>query len=294
MNIALKSLKSGFSLPELGLGTWMMGGAMQQDPQNNDARDQEAIESAIQEGIFHIDTAEKYAEGYTETLIGKVIKHYDRTKLFLTSKVAEANHTYDGMARAIENSLKRLNTPYVDLCLLHGPNKQIPIQETMRGMDHLVKSGLVKHIGVSNFSVAQFKQAQHHTSHKIVANQVHYNLLVREVEQKNILSFCQENDIMLIAWRPLEKGIFTQISDRTIKTIMQKYEKSINQVAINWLVSQQNIVTISMTRNKSHLKENLGGIGWYMDPKDVELIRTTFPNKLITSPAVPIQDWVWE
>jgi len=294
MNIALKSLKSGFSLPELGLGTWMMGGAMQRDSQNYDARDQEAIKSAIQEGIFHIDTAEKYAEGYAEKLIGKAIAQYDRSNLILTSKVAEANQTYESMARAIENSLKRLNTPYIDLYLLHGPNKHIPIQETMRGMDHLVKSGLVKHIGVSNFSVEQFKQAQHNTSFKIVANQLHYNISVREVEYKNILSYCQNNDIMLIAWRPLEKGIFIQMHDKNLQFITKKYKKTINQVAINWLVSQQNVVTITMTRNKDHLKENLGGVGWYMDSKDVEQIRTTFPHQLNTSPAVPIQDWMWD
>ncbi len=294
MKIALKSLKSGFSLPELGLGTWMMGGAMQQDPQNDDTRDLEAIEGAIQEGILHIDTAEKYAEGYTETLIGKVLAHHDRTKLILTSKVAEANQTYDGMARAIENSLKRLNTHYVDLYLLHGPTKEIPIQETMRGMDHLVKSGLVKHMGVSNFSVAQFEKAQQLTPYKIVANQLHYNMLVREVEHKKILTFCQNNDVMLIAWRPLEKGIFTQVHDKILQSVMKKYDKTLIQLAINWLVSQQNVVTISMTRNKTHLKENLGGIGWYMDPNDIELIRTAFPHQLNTSPAVPIHDWVWE
>jgi aryl-alcohol dehydrogenase-like predicted oxidoreductase len=111
--------------------------------------------------------------------------------------VADGHHSHDGVIQALEGTLKRLGTDYLDLYLLHAPDRDVHIRETMRAMNTLVKQGIVKHIGVSNFSVEQFKMAQEYSEEKIVANQLHYNLQVRELERserfiirKTMFSYC--------------------------------------------------------------------------------------------------------
>ncbi|KKQ88997.1 MAG: hypothetical protein UT13_C0001G0644 [Candidatus Pacebacteria bacterium GW2011_GWF2_38_9] len=104
----MKTLKNGFSMPMFGLGTWQMGGRETRDFQNNDQKDISAIQKAIELGIMHIDTAESYADGYAETLLGQAILGYDRSKLFLTTKIHAEHLKYDDVLRSCEASLKRM------------------------------------------------------------------------------------------------------------------------------------------------------------------------------------------
>ena len=152
MQIPTKKLHNGFELPVFGLGTWQMGGRETHDPTNNDEQDIAAIQEAIRLGITHIDTAESYADGYTEQLVGKAIKDVDRSTLFLTSKVRPRNLKYDDVLKSCTESLKRLQTDYLDLYMIHKPNDEISITETMSALDRLVAEGLVKYIGVSDFA----------------------------------------------------------------------------------------------------------------------------------------------
>ena len=187
-NIQTKTLKNGFSIPIFGLGTWEMGGRMERDRSNDDRADIQAIKNAIDAGITHIDTAEVYANGYSEKLLSKAIRDYDRSKLFIVSKVARVNQQYEQVKESCKESLKRLGLSYVDLYLLHAPSQDTPIEETMRAIDELIEEGLIKSIGVSNFTVKQLERAQKATKNKIVVNQNHYNLIVRESE-KEILQY---------------------------------------------------------------------------------------------------------
>src|SRR5690348_11499138 len=175
MIIPTKQLKNGFTMPVFGLGTWEMGGRLDKDT-THDSDDIQAIRQAIDVGISHIDTAEKYAAGHAEELVGEAIQGYDRAKLFIASKVRPENFKYDDVLKAVENSLKRLKTEYLNLCYLHSPNDEVSIEETMKAMDTLQEEGLVKNIAVSNFTIERFEQAQSVTSNKIVANQLHLNL----------------------------------------------------------------------------------------------------------------------
>lgn len=289
MKIPTKKLKSGFEMPVFGLGTWMMGGDVRRDPNNDDEADIQAIKNAIEMGIAHIDTAEKYAEGHAEELVGQVIKGCDRSKLFICSKVAEQNLRYDDLIKACKQGLKRLQTDYLDLYLIHGPNPDISIKGTMRAMDFLLGEGLIKNIGISNFTVERSKEAQSYTKNKIVVNQLHLNLIFREPERKGLLDYCQENDVMFVAWRPVQKG---ELAKKGVYTILdemcQKYNKTPAQIAINWLISQPNVVTLSKMRNPDHLKENLGALGWQMEEKDIERLRKEFPNQQDVSDTVPL------
>ncbi len=286
MNIPTKKLKNGFELPVYGLGVWEMGGRGEVDT-SKDGTEIEAIQSAIDAGITHIDTAESYGVGHAEELVGKAMQGYDRSKLIVATKVSAPHQSYDGLRRSFEASLKRLGTDYVDLYLLHRyPDVGIPIAETMRAMDELVEQGVVKNIGVCNLSPNRFDEAQKHTQHKLVCNQVHYNVQYREMEDKGVLNYCQENDVLLVAWRPVQKGTLPQT--KLIDDLAQKYNKTPTQVVINWLISQDHVVTISKTSHIEHLKENLGAAGWTMEPEDIERIRKEFPGQKLVSDAVPL------
>jgi diketogulonate reductase-like aldo/keto reductase len=131
-----------------------------------------------------------------------------------------------------------------------------------------------------------FDEAQKHSKHKLVCNQVHYNVQYREIEDKKILDYCQKNDVMLVAWRPVQKGALPE--SNILSELAKKYDKTPTQIAINWLISQPNVVTISKTSNIEHLKENIGSIDWELEAADVERIREEFPNQQLLSDAVPL------
>lgn len=269
-----------------GLGLWQMGGRWESDT-SQDTREINAIQAAIKAGVTHIDTAESYGNGHAEELLRKAIKGYDRKKLIVATKVSGPNQGYDDLRRSFDASLTRLGVDYVDLYLLHRfPEPGTDIAETMKAMDELVDQGAIKNIGVCNMTPKRFEEAQKHTKYKLVCNQVHYNVQYREIEKKDVLKHCQREDIMLVAWRPVQKGSLPKAT--LIKELAKKYDKTGIQIIINWLISQQNVVTISKTSSLEHLKENLGAVNWTMETEDVERIRKEFPDQKRASDAVPL------
>lgn len=278
-----KTLKCGFSMPVLGMGTWQMGGRMERDSRNDDAGQIQALKTGLDLGFNLIDTAESYADGKAEELVGEAIRGYDRGKLFLTSKVWKTHVAYDDVLRAAENSLKRLGTDYLDLYLYHQVNNEVPLKETMRAFDRLVSEKLVRHIGVSNFALERFKRAQACAEHKIVVNQIHYSLSVREPESE-LLPWLQENDVMIQAWRPL-RGV---PDCALLNELCAKYGKTKSQIALNWLIMQKNIVTITASSSARHIQDNLDAAAFEMALSDVELLTRDFPEKKFISDAVPL------
>ena len=275
-------------MPVFGLGTWLMGGDINFDPKNDDQADIKAIKTAIDLGITHIDTAEKYAQGHAEEFVGQAIKDSDRSKLFIVSKVSDDNLKYDDVLKSCLASLKRLETNYLDLYLIHSPNHEIPIKATMRALDKLKADGLIKNIGVSNFSIASFKAAQSCTKNKIVVNQVHYNLIIREAVVSGLLKYCQENDVILEAYRPFEKGMLFNAGGAALDKIANKYQKTKAQVVINWLIFQANVVTLSKMREPEHIKENLDALTWQLSDEDVEWLKNNFSGQKDRSPVCPL------
>lgn len=274
-------------MPVYGLGTWQFGGNEAHDPDNDDKANIAAIRSAIKLGVTHIDTAEIYADGYNEILIGKAIQGLDRSKLFIASKVYRNHARYDAVITAAKDSLRRLGITYLDLYYTHRMNPpDVPYRDTMRAMDRLVDEGLVKQIGICNYTIDAIQEAQSHLKHKIVAAQLHLNLQYREPERKGVLQYCQENDMLFVAWRPLQKGAL--LSSPVLQEIAKKYRKTPAQIALNWLISQKNVVTLSKTGSRKHLQENLGALGWELEKEDIEKLRTDFPDQQAISDTVPL------
>ena len=271
---------NNFKLPVIGLGTYRFGGYKEAD-YSNDEESIRTLKEAINLGYTFIDTAEVYGDNHCEELIGEAIKEFDRSKLFIVTKVDKLHLKYDDVIFAAKASLRRLKTNYIDLYLIHAPNPNILIEETMKAMNYLVEQKLVKFIGVSNFEVHQLKEAQKYSKNKIVVNEIEYSLLTRDdgdynnkdMESKTV-PYCQENDILIITERPLERGLLTK-PHYVLDSLCNKYNKTRSQIAINWLISKKNIVTIPMSSNIEHLKENLGAIGWNLSSEDIKLLDKT-------------------
>ena len=286
MKIPTKTLKSGFALPVYGLGLWQMGGRAEADT-THDAREIEALVRAAESGVTHFDTAEQYAAGHSEELLGLALKGAERSAFTIATKVSPWNHHPDSMVRSLDTSLKRLQMDYVDLYLLHKfPDAGTPLEAAMAQLKSFVAEGRVKHIGVSNCSVARFRYLQNLSENPLVCNQLHYNVLVREAEHSGLLAQCQNEDALLVAWRPLQKGSLATAP--VISSLANKYGKTPVQIMINWLVSQQNVVTIAKTSSHEHLLENLGAVDWLMESTDIERIRAEYPDQRPVSDAIPL------
>lgn len=274
-------------MPVYGFGTWQMGGQKERDASNDDEADVAGIKFALDNGVTHIDTAESYANGYAETLVGKAIHGYNRSKIFLASKVREKNLGYESILNSCKQSLERLGTHYLDLYLLHKYSKKVPLRNSMRALDKLVENGVVKNIGVCNFTKEHLAEAQGYTKNKIVCNQVHYNLIFREPERKDLVKYCQNNDVFLSAWRPV--GNLIGNIPFVLKEMCDKYKKTSSQIAINWLISQPHVITLAKTRQVSHLNENLGALNWQMEPDDIKRLSKEYPNQQDISDDVPLE-----
>ncbi|MCF8303755.1 MAG: aldo/keto reductase [Bacteroidales bacterium] len=270
-----KQLFDGTKIPALGFGTWEMGGRSQRNT-TNDNQEIEAIHTAIEKGLHHIDTAEKYGSGHSEELVYEATKDFNRNELFLTSKVSPMHLRYDELLFSAEQSLKRLGTDYLDLYLIHEYNPKISLNETMKAMNRLVDEKMVRYIGVSNFQKRQMKEAQYYSHYKVAVNQVEYSLVTRNKGRYNtgmeneILPYCQKNNIIFIAWRPLGKGAIAAHEFPLMEELKKKYNKTAAQIAINWLLAKDKVITIPKASKISHLEDNLGALGWSLSEEDVK------------------------
>jgi len=261
-------------IPSLGLGTWKIGGDRIASTVN-DVSEIAAIQKAIELGYTLIDTAEMYSAGHCEELIGKAILNTERKKLFLVSKVYKTNLQYDKVIEACKNSLKRLGTDYLDSYLIHSPNPQVPLKETLDAMNFLVKEGLTKTIGVSAFSLELLKEARLNSDVPIVMNQIEYSLFARNLGyygasknmEKEVIPYQQKEGIITMSVRPLERGLL--LGNEIVKEIAQKYNKTPAQLALNWLIQKEGVVAIPKSTNEVHLKENLGALGWKIKKEDL-------------------------
>lgn len=150
----------------------------------------------------------------------------------------------------------------------------------MRAMDWLVENELIRNIGVSNFLPEHLEQAMAATKYKIVNNQIHYSLSARAHERNGTLDFCRRHQILITAYEPLKKGALVKQGEvPVVDEICEKYQKTPAQVALRWLVQKPGVVTIFKTRNKEHLAENLGALGWEMSAEDQRKLDQSFPEK---------------
>ena len=230
-----------------------------------------ALKKGLELGINLIDTAEIYQ---TESLVAEAIKGHKRDELFIATKVFQNHLRYADVLKAAQNSLNRLQCSYIDLYQIHWPNPRVPIKETMKAMEKLVDDGKVRYLGVSNFSLAQTKEAEEALSkNKLASNQVEYNLKVRTIEN-DLLPYCEQNEIVILAYRPVAHGALTN-PDAKLRAVMDEISekhgsKTPAQITLNWLKSKSEVVfPIPRASRPERVIENLGSTGWSMDPEDM-------------------------
>ena len=262
------------TLPKIGFGTWKIGGASSAD-HSVDSKSLAALRYALEVGYTHFDTAEMYGSGHSEELVGQAVRGsgLKREDLFITSKVLPSHLDYDAVLTACENSLRRLRMDYLDLYLIHWPTAGMKLEDSSRAMNKLVRDGKVKHLGVSNFNLRLLQQSQALSETPIVTNQVPYSVSERAYAKNGVLEYCQQKDILLTAYEPLDKGHLR--SNKALETIAKAHNATIFQIALAWVISQPRVITVPMSFNPGHIRENFESI-------NIELTKEEFAalNKL--------------
>ena len=269
------TMPGGRAVPALGLGTWNMGEA-----QADEAREIASIRKAVELGMTVIDTAEMYADGKSEKVVGKAMQGI-RDNVFLVSKVYPWNAGAKGTIEACENSLRRLGTDRMDLYLLHWRG-DYALAETVAAFETLKADGKIGAWGVSNFDTADMQELFAVPDGKnCAANQVLYNLSRRGPEY-DLLPWCQNHGIPVMAYSPIEQGRL--IKNHELIRIAKAYQATPAQVSLAFLLERDGVLAIPKTANAERVKENRGAVDLEITEEDWEALDAAFPPPTNKSP----------
>ncbi len=249
--------KTGEQIPVLGQGT--MGIKAGKDKEYYE-KWKDSLKKGIELGMTHIDTAELYNRGTSEKVIGEAIKEYDRDDIFITSKLFPKHFGYKSMIKACSKSLERLDIKYLDLYLVHFPSFVFSkIKKHMRVMEQLLNEGKIRYIGVSNYSIDQFKKGQENLKKaEIVANQLHANI-VRQKHIHNSLPYYKKEGVILTAYSPLSHRGYTNLKGdlrQKLDHVAKLHNASIQQIALAWLINHENVIAIPKAFQIQHIEAN--------------------------------------
>lgn len=256
------------SVPALGQGTWNMG-----EKKKERAEEIAALRLGLDLGMTLIDTAEMYGDGKSEELIAEAIDGR-RDEVFLVSKVLPHHATRRGTIKACEGSLSRLKTDWIDLYLLHW-REDVPLEETLEGFETLVQDGKIRHWGVSNFDVADMEELLDLPGgSKVTTNQVLYNLTRPGIEY-DLLPWCRERQIPIMAYSPIEQGRLLKKS--VLKEIASRLGVTPSQVALAWVLRHDDVIAIPKAGNPKHVRENYGAFDVKLSKQDLFVLDKAFP-----------------
>jgi len=269
VTVPTKTLPSGAELPVLGLGTYDL----------DDGETADSVRAALDAGYAHIDTAEGY---HNEAVIGDVLAEYDRDDAFLTSKVLAKNLNYESVIESCEASLDRLGTDYLDLYLIHWPNPAISLRETLRAMAELRDRGLVRDVGVSNFSAYQLSCAHHVSDVPIAVNQIEFHPWL---QRPDLVDYCRETDTVVEAAAPLARtDVF---DDEVVAELAGKYEVHPAQVVVQWAIDS-GVVPLPRSSTPAHVRAN-ADLDWELDEADRRRLDERDRDRPVYD--TPARDW---
>lgn len=262
------TLRSGATVPALGLGTWQMG-----EHAGKAAQEVEALRHGIDLGLTLVDTAEMYGEGGAEEIVGRAIDGR-RDDVFLVSKVYPWNASREGTIAACERSLRRMKADRIDLYLLHWRGEQ-PLAETVEAFEHLRSQGKIGAWGVSNFDLGDMEELLAlPDGRNCAANQVLYNLSRRGAEY-DLLPWCQERGIAVMAYSPIEQG--SLVRHEALIRIAKAYQATPAQVALAFLLERDGVIAIPKSSHAERVAENRGAASIDLTDDDVEALDAAFP-----------------
>ena len=304
--------KDGPYLTEIGLGAWAIGGSWAWGWGEQDDRESiDTIHRSLELGINWIDTAAVYGLGHAEEVLARAIAER-RWEVFIATKCGlvwddrgrvRNNNRPESIRKECENSLRRLNAEIIDLYQIHWPDPNVPVEESWGEMTRLQEEGKVRFIGVSNFGVDLLERCQ--AIHPVQSLQPPYNMVHRDVE-KEILPWCKEHQVGVVAYSPLQSGLLTGKFTRdflhtlaeddwrrkqhhpmftepmyskvldfvdSIRPIAEKYDKTVAQLAIAWVLMHPAVTSaIVGARKPSQIEQNVGGAGWSISQEDMNAI----------------------
>lgn len=246
---------NGARIPVIGLGTWQLNGDLCVD----------LVSEALRLGYRHVDTAAMYGN---EAEVGEGVRasRVPRDDVFITTKVwLDDLHARD-FERSVERSLTKLQLPHVDLVLIHWPNSRIPLAETIGAMNKVKRTGLTRHIGVSNFTVALVEQAVRLSAEPLVTNQVEMHPFL---DQSKVIAACKQHGLSITAYCPIARG--SAAGDKVLARIGQAHGKSAAQVCLRYLV-QRGIIAIPRTSKAARLAENFAIFDFALSPEQMREI----------------------
>ncbi len=244
-------LNTTTQIPLLGFGTWQLTGEEARKP----------LETALEIGYRHIDTADYY---HNHQIIGSVLEEsgLPREAVFVTTKVWRSDLRSEDLIRACERSLDELKLTYLDLYLIHWPNKEVPIMETLEAMQELKDNGLIRAIGVSNFDLQHIDEAVK-TGIEITNNQVE---LHPTFNQKGLREHCDRFHVTITAYSPIAQGMDLKL--KVVTQLAKQYDVKPSQVILAWL-RQSGIIAIPKATSKAHIKENFESLLVQLKPEDM-------------------------
>lgn len=273
------------SVLAVGMGTWHMG----DDPAKEKA-EIDALQAGIKAGAAVIDTAEMYGEGNAETLVGKAIQPFTRGDLYLISKVYPWNASADELPKALDRSLTRLGTDYLDLYLLHWRG-DVPLAETVDALEAAKASGKIRAWGVSNFDVADMEELLRlENGDQCAANQVLYNLGARGIEY-DLLPWQAEVEIPVIAYSPIAQGDRLGHhfkNDEVLKELAEAKGCTIFQLLLAWTLRQTHVLAIPQTSDSLHMLQNIEACKIVFSQSELAAIDARFPAPTKKQPLAMI------
>ena len=265
----------GMQMPVIGFGTSQLGNCG------------EAVAAALKLGYRHLDTAWKYG---TEEGVGQGIRAsgVPRKDIFLCTKVSHENLRAADFARSVEQSLKRLQTDYVDLLHVHWPSTDgIPLAETMGALAQAKREGKARHIGVANFNIAMTEEAMRLCPEPLATLQAEYHPYL---DQSKVLAFCRKAGLVFTAYCPLGRGRL--FKDPVIAEIARARGRTVAQVALRWLVQQGNIAPIPRSSNPQHMAESMNVFDFTLTDEEMKRIfALKRPDGRIANPAGRAPQW---
>lgn len=262
------TFRNKIKLPALGQGTWNMGESVA-----TRAEELRALRRGIELGLAAIDTAELYGEGRSESLVGEAIAGR-RDKVFLISKIVPSHASHKGTIKACENSLKRLQTDYLDLYLLHWKGR-LPFEETLEAMLRLQQDGKIRQWGVSNMDVGDLEKIKRLTSgNTCAANEVLYNLTRRGIEF-DLIPWCEQEHLPVIAYSPVEQGRL--LKHPVVMALAEKHKATAAQLALAWVLRKPGILAIPKASTVKHVEENYKSLSLKFTEEDLKELDRIFP-----------------
>jgi diketogulonate reductase-like aldo/keto reductase len=262
----------GTTVPALGQGGWHLG-----QGRHPPAVEEEAMRTGISLGMTLIDTSGNYGDGRSEQFIGHAIAG-QRDRVFLVSKVEADQVAGDGIARACEASLARLGTDHLDLYLLHSPVPSAQLAGVVAAFEKLRMAGKIRAWGVSNFDTRQMEDLfRVQDGNRCATNQVAYSLKNRGIE-RDVLPWCTQHDMPVMAYSPLGGDNNLVVRDRTLAQIGAAHECSAAAVALAWVIRSGNVIAIPEAGSPAHAKENAQALSLALTAQEIQTLTAAYPG----------------